>query len=50
MHRKTPRQAHEEALGAAFWPTPVRGIGDAPLVATLAGGIITITGYKTSDQ
>jgi hypothetical protein len=31
MHRKTPRQAHEEALGAAFWPTPVGEYSSARL-------------------
>jgi hypothetical protein len=37
MTLKTPHQDHEEALRATFWPTPVGGIADAPLVATSAG-------------
>jgi hypothetical protein len=31
MHRKTPRQDHEEALGASFWPTPVGEYSSARL-------------------
>jgi hypothetical protein len=34
MRRKTPRQSHEEALRATFWPTPVWGIGRSGEIST----------------
>ena len=41
MHRETPRQSHEEALRATFWPTPVGEYSSARLGSACRPGHVS---------